>query len=155
MCTCTLTVLAPALITSSTSLEARQQLAFTDTLLENECNASALNPSRAQNHASLSHYYASRQSTCTGHAQWPKKDIAAHHISVQSVGMCTLPEMSSTECFVLVGVVQNCSRSFALLVQGAALLYLTGHALPCSHLLYSSHGTTTHVTDPIKMKHYK
>ena len=70
------------------------------------------------------------------------------HIFVQSVGMCTLPEMSSTKCFVLVGVVQNCSRSFALLVSGAALLYLTGHALPCSHLLYSARGTTTHVTDP-------
>ena len=45
-----------------------------------------------------------------------KEIVAARHIFVQSVGMCTLPEMSSTECFVLVGVVQNCSRSFALLV---------------------------------------
>ena len=46
--------------------------------------------------------------------------------------MCTLPEMSGTECFVLVGVVHSCTRAAALLVQGAALQDLSGHALPCS-----------------------
>ena len=55
-----------------------------------------------------------------------------HRTYVKGLGMCTLPEMSGTECFVLVGVVHSCTRAAALLVQGAALQDLSGHALPCS-----------------------
>ena len=95
--------------------QARQQLALTDTCPKDERNASALSPKHSIN-LCTSFTLLRCISEYRHNLRLVQEEHAARHISMQSVGMCTLPEMSSTECFVLVGVVQDCSRSFALLV---------------------------------------